>query len=146
MPFGLQPWHLLVIAIVALVIFGPSRLPELGRSLGKSITEFRKGMQEMTEGMKEELKTSDQNPAGTPAQSVPTNPSYPPAQPMHPYQTPVQPQPVQTVQTAAEPQQVPGAEIYPPPQTSAGITCGSCGTVNLPGARFCNQCGASLVN
>ena len=31
MPFGLQPLHLLVIAIVALLIFGPKRLPEVGK-------------------------------------------------------------------------------------------------------------------
>ncbi len=42
MPFGgLQPWHLLVIVIVALLIFGPSRIPEVGKSIGQSIREFR---------------------------------------------------------------------------------------------------------
>ena len=134
MPFGIQPIHLIIVAIVALVIFGPSRLPELGRSLGKSITEFRKGMKEMTEGMREELQNPDQNPTSTPAQSVPTSQAY------------VPPQPIQTVQTAVPPQQAPVAQAYPPPQTGAGITCAQCGTANLPGARFCNQCGASLVN
>ncbi len=39
--FGLQPWHLLAILAVALIIFGPSRLPEIGRAIGKSIAEFR---------------------------------------------------------------------------------------------------------
>ncbi len=39
--FGLQPWHLIVILAVALIIFGPSRLPEIGRAVGKSIAEFR---------------------------------------------------------------------------------------------------------
>ena len=33
--FGIQPWHIIVIVIVALVIFGPGRLPGLGRSIGK---------------------------------------------------------------------------------------------------------------
>ncbi len=39
--FGLQPWHLIVILAVALIVFGPSRLPEIGRAIGKSISEFR---------------------------------------------------------------------------------------------------------
>ncbi len=39
--FGLQPIHIIVILVVALLIFGPSRLPEIGRAFGKSIAEFR---------------------------------------------------------------------------------------------------------
>ncbi len=44
--FGLQPIHLILILIIALVIFGPSRLPDLGRSLGESINEFRNATKE----------------------------------------------------------------------------------------------------
>ena len=36
-----QPMHLLLILIVVLIIFGPSKLPELGKAIGKSINEFR---------------------------------------------------------------------------------------------------------
>jgi sec-independent protein translocase protein TatA len=54
MPFGLQPIHLAVIVVVALVIFGPKRLPQLGRWIGRTFTEFRKGAREMTDGFKEE--------------------------------------------------------------------------------------------
>ena len=43
--FGLQPLHLIVILVVALLIFGPSRLPEIGRAIGKSISEFRDAAQ-----------------------------------------------------------------------------------------------------
>ncbi|MEW5721109.1 MAG: twin-arginine translocase TatA/TatE family subunit, partial [Chloroflexota bacterium] len=39
MPFGLQPTHLLIIVVVALLIFGPSRLPEIGKAMGKTIRE-----------------------------------------------------------------------------------------------------------
>lgn len=39
--FGLQPIHVIFIVIVALLIFGPSRFGELGRSLGTTIREFR---------------------------------------------------------------------------------------------------------
>ncbi len=39
-----QPMHLILILIIALVIFGPGKLPELGKGLGKSIREFKKAM------------------------------------------------------------------------------------------------------
>ena len=40
----LQPTHLLLIVIIALFIFGPNKLPQLGASIGKSIRELRKGL------------------------------------------------------------------------------------------------------
>ncbi|MDR3640210.1 MAG: twin-arginine translocase TatA/TatE family subunit [Humidesulfovibrio sp.] len=40
----LQPMHLLLILIIALLIFGPGKLPQLGASLGKSLRELRKGL------------------------------------------------------------------------------------------------------
>lgn len=66
LPFGLQPLHLVIIAVVALLIFGPSKLPELGRGMGKAITEFRKGIK----GGIEESQSADQ-----PAQSPLTTPN-----------------------------------------------------------------------
>jgi sec-independent protein translocase protein TatA len=39
-----QPLHLIVILAIALIIFGPGKLPELGKGLGKSIREFKKAM------------------------------------------------------------------------------------------------------
>ncbi len=44
--FGLQPTHILIIVIVALLFFGPKRLPELARSIGKSMKEFQAAMKE----------------------------------------------------------------------------------------------------
>ena len=41
MPFNVGPLELIVVLIIALVVFGPKRLPELGRSLGRGIREFR---------------------------------------------------------------------------------------------------------
>ncbi len=49
MPFGLGWPELLVLLAVALIIFGPKRLPEVGRSLGKTIREFRKATSEVRE-------------------------------------------------------------------------------------------------
>jgi len=55
---NLGPGHLLLIGIALLIFFGPSRLPELGKSLGKGIQEFKKASKELTDSVKEEA-TSD---------------------------------------------------------------------------------------
>ena len=57
MPFGLQPTHLIIILVVALLIFGPSRLPEIGKAVGKTIREFQSGIKEASQGFSEEIKT-----------------------------------------------------------------------------------------
>jgi sec-independent protein translocase protein TatA len=41
MPGNVGPLEIVIVLIIALVVFGPKRLPELGRSLGKGIREFR---------------------------------------------------------------------------------------------------------
>lgn len=41
MPGWIGPWELLIVLVIALVIFGPKRLPEMGRSLGKGLREFK---------------------------------------------------------------------------------------------------------
>jgi sec-independent protein translocase protein TatA len=69
MPFGLQPMHLVVIAIVALLIFGPKRLPEVGKGIGRAWTELRKGSREMVENLREETSkpAEESKPAATAA-------------------------------------------------------------------------------
>ena len=49
MPFGIQPIHIVIIVVIALLIFGPKSLPEVGRWIGRSMSELRKGSQEMTD-------------------------------------------------------------------------------------------------
>ncbi|MFH5187029.1 twin-arginine translocase TatA/TatE family subunit [Paenibacillus sp. TAB 01] len=44
--------EILLIAIVALVIFGPNKLPELGRAMGKTIREFKKGASDLMEDVR----------------------------------------------------------------------------------------------
>jgi len=48
MPFGLHLPELVIVLAVALLIFGPKKLPEMGSAIGKSIKEFRKGMNELS--------------------------------------------------------------------------------------------------
>lgn len=54
MPFNIGWAELIIILVIVLVIFGPKRLPEVGRSLGKGIREFRKSTTELQEQLTEE--------------------------------------------------------------------------------------------
>ncbi len=49
MPFGSRPFDLFIILVVALLIFGPKKLPEMGAAIGKSVTAFKKGIKEATD-------------------------------------------------------------------------------------------------
>ena len=52
--------ELIIILVIALIIFGPRKLPELGRSLGKSIGEFRKASNELKSTLEEEIRLEEQ--------------------------------------------------------------------------------------
>lgn len=43
---GLSTWHLIILLVIVLLIFGPSRLGDLGKSMGEAIRGFKKGMNE----------------------------------------------------------------------------------------------------
>ena len=59
--FGLGIQELLVILVIALVIFGPSKLPQIGSGLGKAIRDFKKGVtgEEAEEAGKDVKKEQD---------------------------------------------------------------------------------------
>jgi sec-independent protein translocase protein TatA len=58
MPFGLHWEYLLIILAIILIIFGPSKLPQLGGAIGKTMSEFRKSKQ----GLDDEVKTAIDKP------------------------------------------------------------------------------------
>ena len=66
----LAPWHWIILIAVILLIFGPRKLPELGNSLGRSITGFKKGLKEVQEDMS--ASTSE---AEKPQPVAPTEPA-----------------------------------------------------------------------
>jgi sec-independent protein translocase protein TatA len=67
----LQPTHLLLILIVALVVLGPKRLPEVGRAVGRSIHDFRGAINgERHEERESAIGTETTKPASEPADRV----------------------------------------------------------------------------
>jgi sec-independent protein translocase protein TatA len=72
----IQPTHLIFILVVALIVLGPKRLPEVGRSLGRGLRDFRQGMQgveaeargvfrDVTDDQPEQPATAAMSPAGS---------------------------------------------------------------------------------
>ena len=59
--------ELIIILVIALIIFGPRKLPELGRSLGKSIGEFKKASNELRSTLEEEIRIDEQRERTTDA-------------------------------------------------------------------------------
>ena len=80
----LQPWHLVVLGVVAFLLFGAKRLPELGKGLGEGLKGFREGIKGVT----------DPPPPAPPVQQ-----NVAPQPPVQQYAAPVQP-----ASTPAEPQ------------------------------------------
>ena len=52
--------ELIIILVIALIIFGPRKLPELGRSLGRSINEFKKASNELRSTLEDEIRVEEQ--------------------------------------------------------------------------------------
>lgn len=60
-PLGVP--ELLVIFVIALIIFGPKKLPDLGKSLGKSIAEFKRASNELRNTLEEEVRQEERKSA-----------------------------------------------------------------------------------
>ena len=52
--------ELIIIMVIALIIFGPRKLPELGKSLGRSINEFKRASNELRNTLEEEVRVEEQ--------------------------------------------------------------------------------------
>lgn len=60
-PLGMP--EMIVIFVIALLVFGPRKLPELGRSLGKSLGEFKRASNELRNTLEEEVRVEEQREA-----------------------------------------------------------------------------------
>jgi sec-independent protein translocase protein TatA len=51
--FGIRGWEWIILLVIIILIFGPAKIPDLARSVGKAITEFRKGVKGANEEIEE---------------------------------------------------------------------------------------------
>ena len=68
-----QPTHLLLIAIVALILFGPRRLPELGKGLGEGIRALKEGMKDQSANQAANPPAANPPAANPPATTPPAS-------------------------------------------------------------------------
>jgi len=106
--FNIGPMELILILVLALIVFGPKKLPEIAKGLGKAISDFQKASQGLTEDLNRELSAST-----TPATEK--RPGEPTAS--EPGQPPV-PQPAQEPSAAPAPE----SAAAPAPQAGAAPT------------------------
>ena len=69
MPFNVGPLELVVVLIIALIVFGPKRLPELGHSLGKGIREFRSSVRGDDKDEDEKVREIEASPTQATAEA-----------------------------------------------------------------------------
>ena len=87
--FGLQPVHLIFILVIALIVVGPGKLPDVGASLGKTIKEFRKAASDVQDATSMTGAT-----AAAPAAATAPAPVAPAPAPVQAAPAPVQAAPV----------------------------------------------------
>ncbi len=93
--------ELVVIFVIALLVFGPRKLPDLGRSLGRTLAEFRKASNELRSTLEEEVRLDEQKVV-TPTSAIPQPP--PPQADVH---VPADPPPPPVTDAAAGQGQAP---------------------------------------
>ena len=73
--------ELIVIFVVALLVFGPKRLPELGRSLGRGLAEFRRASSDLKNSIEREIEAAE---SAVSSSEKPSAPAEKPATPSNP--------------------------------------------------------------
>jgi sec-independent protein translocase protein TatA len=61
--FNIGPWELILILVIALIIFGPGKLPEAGKSIGRAVREFRQASTDFKSELNEVITAKpEENP------------------------------------------------------------------------------------
>ncbi len=63
-----QPWHIVLILLIALLLFGGKRLPEIGRSLGSGMREFKDSLMGNTTAEPQQLPPAETTPTPKPTE------------------------------------------------------------------------------
>lgn len=71
MPFNIGPGELILVLIIALIVVGPGKLPDVGAAIGKSLREFRRAASDVSEAASAQPAAT---PAPTPAPATPASP------------------------------------------------------------------------
>jgi len=69
--------ELVIIFVIALIIFGPRKLPELGKSLGRSLNEFKKASNDLQNTLEQEIKLEEQKETAATARKADVDPATP---------------------------------------------------------------------
>jgi sec-independent protein translocase protein TatA len=84
MPFGIGPGELIIVLIIALIVVGPGKLPDVGSALGKSIREFRRAATDIKETTSLDAPAPAPAPAAAPVAAAPVAPAPAPVAPAAP--------------------------------------------------------------
>ena len=86
--------ELIIIFVIALIIFGPRKLPELGRSLGKSLAEFKRASNELKSTLEEEIRLEEQRTSFEASKAANTAPAAAPTTSVDPMAVPQVEEPI----------------------------------------------------
>lgn len=113
-PIGV--WEMVIILVIALIVFGPRKLPELGRSLGKSLGEFKRASNELRNTLDEEIRVEERRPPKAATSKTDPAVSVAPVEPPGATETP----PAESTAVASEPVTVTSPTADPHP-TEPGV-------------------------
>lgn len=122
--FGLGPMEMVVILVIALVIFGPGKLPEMGSALGKSLGEFRKATKEITEPLNDIKEPFNDLKSAINLTEPEKKADF----------------------AKKKAEQEEKQEAAPEAARAVAVAvCTQCQAKNEPGSKFCGGCGATLT-
>jgi TatA/E family protein of Tat protein translocase len=107
---GLGTPELIIIFVVALIVFGPRKLPELGRSLGKSLSEFKRASNELRNTLDDEIRLEEHRTAHASPNAGTAPPAPPPVAAAATDNQPTDSQPVDSQSTDDQPAEEPVAD------------------------------------